>query len=87
MHSASQAVATLFGESASRVVLSVRPEDRARVLQMAAEAGVPARVIGQTGGARLRMTVAGQPAIDCTVAEAEQVWASAIERHFAGRAA
>ncbi len=47
--------ATLFGESASRVVVSVRPADQATVLHLAAEAGVPARVIGRTGGARLRI--------------------------------
>jgi phosphoribosylformylglycinamidine synthase len=80
-------VAALFGESASRVVLSVRPAARARLLQLATEAGVPARVIGHTGGSTLTIRVAGQHAIDCTVAEAEQVWAGAIERHFAGRAA
>jgi phosphoribosylformylglycinamidine synthase len=83
----SDAVATLFGESASRVVVSVRPDDRASLLQMAADAGVPARIIGRTGGSSLRIAVGGQPAIECTVAEAEQVWAGAIERHFAGRAA
>jgi phosphoribosylformylglycinamidine synthase II len=85
--SAMRVMAALFGESASRVVLSVRPEDRARVLEMASEAGVPAQVIGTTGGSRLTIRVAGQPAIDCAVAEAEQVWGGAIERHFAGRAA
>ncbi|MEP6918040.1 MAG: AIR synthase-related protein, partial [Acidobacteriota bacterium] len=80
-------MAILFGESASRVVLSARPEDRARLLAMAAEAGVPAQVIGRTGGARLEINVAGRPVIDCGLAETELVWAGAIERHFAGRAA
>jgi phosphoribosylformylglycinamidine (FGAM) synthase-like enzyme len=81
------AVAALFGESASRVVVSVRPEDRATLMRMAAEAGVPARVIGTTGGNRLIMRVAGDAAIDCAVSEAERVWATALEQHFAGRAA
>ena len=47
---ADPAAATLFGESASCVVVSVRPDDRAALLQMAAEAGVPAQLIGRTGG-------------------------------------
>src|SRR5262249_43455025 len=50
--------AALFGESASRVVLSVAPDGAAVVLERAAAAGVPARVIGQTGGNRLRIAVA-----------------------------
>jgi hypothetical protein len=54
---------------------------------MAAEAGVPAQLIGRTGGSRLVMRVSGQPAIDVTVAEAERAWSTAIERHFKGRAA
>ena len=78
---------TLFGESASQVVVSVRGSDRARFLEVAAAAGVPARVIGRTGGSRLAIDVAGQASIDCAVAEAEQVWSRAIARHFAGRAA
>jgi phosphoribosylformylglycinamidine synthase subunit PurL len=74
--------AVLFGESASRVVVSVRPGERATLMQMAAEAGVPAQVIGVTGGTQLRMRVAGGSAIDCTVAEAEHVWSGTIGRHF-----
>jgi phosphoribosylformylglycinamidine synthase len=80
-------IATLFGESASRAVVSVRSEDRAALLQMAADAGIPAQVIGRTGGSRLTIQVAGRPAIDCAVGEAERIWLTAIERHFAGRAA
>jgi phosphoribosylformylglycinamidine (FGAM) synthase-like enzyme len=81
------AIATLFGESASRAVVTVRPESRAAFMRMAEEAGVPAQVIGRTGGSRLTMTVAGRPAIDCAVGEAEGIWSTAIARHFAVRAA
>jgi len=74
--------ATLFGESASRVVVSVAPADRAALMQKAAEAGVPARLIGCTGGTRLVMRVGGHDAIDCAVAQAEQIWSTVIARHF-----
>jgi phosphoribosylformylglycinamidine synthase len=84
---ATDVIATLFGESASRAVVSVRREDRAALIQMAADAEVPAEVIGRTGGSRLTITVAGRPAIDCALGEAEEIWSSAIGRHFAGRAA
>jgi phosphoribosylformylglycinamidine synthase len=79
--------ATLFGESASQIVVSVRPDDRVTLIQMAADAGVPAQLVGRTGGSRLTMLVGGQPAVDCGVAEAEQIWSRAVERYFASRAA
>jgi phosphoribosylformylglycinamidine synthase len=79
--------ATLFGESASRVIVSVRPQDHATLLHLAAEAGVPARVIGRTGGDRLRIAVAGEMAIDCALAEAEAIWKTALEKYFARPAA
>ncbi|HEX6974691.1 MAG TPA: phosphoribosylformylglycinamidine synthase subunit PurL [Vicinamibacterales bacterium] len=74
--------ATLFGESASRVVVSVRAQDQATLLHLAAEAGVPARVIGRTGGARLRIAVDGDVAIDGGVDELEQLWKTALEQYF-----
>jgi phosphoribosylformylglycinamidine synthase len=79
--------AALFGESASRVVVSVVPDELTAVLQRAAAARVPARVIGQTGGNRLRMAVGGTTVIDHSVDEAERVWSTAIDRHFARRVA
>ena len=80
-------IAALFGESASRAVVSVREADRDALLHMAAAARVPAQLIGTTGGSRLVMRVSGEAAIDVAVAEVERVWASAIERHFKARAA
>jgi phosphoribosylformylglycinamidine synthase len=75
-------VATLFGESASRVVLSVDENDVARVLDDARAAGVPARVIGRTGGRNIRVGVGGREALCVPVAAAEQAWATAIERYY-----
>jgi hypothetical protein len=48
---------------------------------------VPARVIGETGGNRLRMAVGGVMAIDQPVDAAERAWSSAIERYFEKRVA
>ena len=53
----------------------------------AAAANVPARVIGQTGGNRLRIAVAGEIVIDQSVDEAERVWSTAIDRYFVQRVA
>ena len=83
--------ATLFGESASRVVVSVAPGQRAALLALAAEHGVPAAEIGTTGGSRIRIAVAGEPALECALDEAEAAWATALAgyftRHDKGRAA
>ncbi len=77
--------ATLFGESASRAVVSVTREQRGPFMQLAAQVGVPALAIGFTGGSRLRMAVAGEIAIDCPLGEAETTWAAALERRLAKR--
>jgi phosphoribosylformylglycinamidine synthase len=77
----------LFGESASRAIVSVRPADRAALIQLASHAGVPAKLIGTTGGTRLMLRVGGRPVIDVPVDVAEGVWGTAISRHFKGRAA
>jgi phosphoribosylformylglycinamidine synthase subunit PurL len=79
--------AALFSESASRAIVSAKPADRSALMQLAAELGVPARAIGRTGGHAIAITIAGAAVVDCSVAEAEQLWAGALGRYFAGRAA
>ena len=79
--------AALFGESATRVIASVTADDVAAVLERAAAAGVPARVIGQTGGNRLRIAVGGRMAIDMSVLDADRAWSTAVERYFRKQAA
>jgi phosphoribosylformylglycinamidine synthase II len=78
-----RAQATLFGESASRIVVSVRPEKLDRLRTMASELGVPAHVIGTTGGDRITLQVDGTTAIDVAVEDAETRWATAIEQKMA----
>ncbi len=79
--------ATLFGESASRVIVSVGAARRDALLQMAAHAGVPATLIGKTGGSRIVVRVDGREVLDVARDEAERMWSTSIARHFAGRAA
>jgi phosphoribosylformylglycinamidine synthase len=80
-------VAALFGESATRVIVSTAVDALTDVLERAVAAGVPARVVGRTGGNLLRIAVGGHMAIDLTVDEAERAWASALDRHFVKRVA
>ena len=79
--------AAVFGESASRVIVSATEQNAATLLRLAAEHGVPAQVIGRTGGTRITLRVSGRPVIDCDLEAAYTTWATAFERHFAGRAA
>jgi phosphoribosylformylglycinamidine synthase len=76
------AMTALFSESASRVVVSVAPADLESLLRLAAVAAVPAVRIGTTGGGRVRIAVGGTTAIDVSVAEAEALWSTAIEKYF-----
>ncbi len=79
--------AALFGESASRVIVSATLDDVTEVLEKAAAANVPARVIGQTGGTQLRVAVGGRTALDVSIDEAERIWSSVIAQRFARRVA
>ena len=63
-----------FGESTSRVVVAVGPEQVAAVLGAASAAGVPAAVIGQAGGDHC----IADGAFSVPVATAEQTWRDAI---------
>ena len=75
-------VATLFGESASRVVVSVDPERTVELVRLAGEEGVPAAVVGRVGGNRIRIAIDGAAAVDEPLAEAERIWSQAIGRFF-----
>jgi phosphoribosylformylglycinamidine synthase len=79
--------AALFGESASRIVVSTASQSTAGVLERAAAAGVAARVIGRTGGSRLRVAIDGRIAIDLAIDDIERVWSDAIGRYFVTHAA
>jgi phosphoribosylformylglycinamidine synthase subunit PurL len=72
--------ATLFGESASRIVISAASHHLDTVMTAAETAGVTAREIGRVGGENIRLSVNGVVAIDSAVSVAEQAWATAIEK-------
>jgi phosphoribosylformylglycinamidine synthase len=82
---ASRLDALLFGESQSRVVLSVKPEMVDQVLNRAWDAGIPAMKIGMVGGDRFVIEVEkGQWSegchIDLPVDQLHDRWALSIER-------
>ncbi|MCH8040113.1 MAG: phosphoribosylformylglycinamidine synthase subunit PurL [Nitrospinae bacterium] len=59
--------ALLFGETPSRVVLSVAPDRVDRVLEVAHGFDVPAAAIGEVGGEELRIHVLGETSGSCQV--------------------
>jgi phosphoribosylformylglycinamidine synthase len=56
---ASSPAVDLFGESPSRLVVSVRPRDVGRLIALAAEHALPIEEIGRVGGERLIVDLAG----------------------------
>ncbi len=77
--------ALLFGESQSRVLLSVRQEDKSMVIQQAEEMGVIALEIGTVGGDRLIIEVPEDRLgpgcrIDETLEVLERHWRTSLER-------
>jgi phosphoribosylformylglycinamidine synthase len=75
-------VATLFGESASRVIVSMPERHAAEIVARAAASGVPASVVGRVGGDRIRIAVDGRTMVDESREQLEQIWASAIGSRF-----
>jgi phosphoribosylformylglycinamidine synthase II len=78
---------TLFGESATCVLVSAAPADSPVVLREAHAAGLPAARIGRTGGSAIRIAIDGEIAVDCSVGEAEARWSGALAKWLDGRAA
>ena len=77
--------ALLFGESQSRIILSVHPDAAESVLNRASDAGIPASKIGTVGGERFIIDVEkGQWSqgcrIDLPVDHLSDRWGNAIER-------
>ena len=75
-------VAALFGESASRVIVSVDGGRAAELLERAKGAGVPAAAIGRVGGDRIRIAVDGLVVVDEPLADSEHLWSTAVESYF-----
>jgi phosphoribosylformylglycinamidine synthase II len=71
--------ATLFGESASRAIVSTNSKRLDHLMAAARELDVPVVELGRTGGEHIRLSVDGKLEIDVSVAVAENLWATAIE--------
>lgn len=70
----------LFGESQSRVVLSVAPEAAEAVRQLAEQHGAQATAIGTVGGDRLAIAVGGETVVEEAVSDLAEPFHTAIPR-------
>jgi phosphoribosylformylglycinamidine synthase subunit PurL len=70
----------LFGEDASRVVVSCDPENVGRIQQIAVECGVAADPLGVTVSEHMEISIDGRLAVGASVSELRDSWASALER-------
>jgi phosphoribosylformylglycinamidine synthase len=70
----------LFGEDASRVILSCDPMHLTRIKQVAEEYGVFADVLGETGTDRVEISVDGQGLISAGIVELREAYEGALER-------
>jgi phosphoribosylformylglycinamidine synthase subunit PurL len=69
----------LFGEDASRIVVSCVPENVARIQEIAGEYGAVADVLGETISERLEISLDGQMVVSAAVSELDHAYESALE--------
>jgi phosphoribosylformylglycinamidine synthase len=70
--------ALLFGEAPSRVIVSATADNRARLETMFRAMDVPHRVIGEVGGASLKITVGKSVVVDLDAADLRAAWKTAL---------
>jgi phosphoribosylformylglycinamidine synthase subunit PurL len=69
----------LFGEDASRILVSCDPTQVSRIQDVAEQFGIAADVIGETVGDRVEISLAGEVVISAAVAELSAAYEGALE--------
>ena len=75
--------ALLFGESQSRIVLSLKESDWSRLQAIATLHRVPLRRLGRVGGTRFRLRLPTLR-IDLSITEIEQAWKGGLASALGG---
>jgi phosphoribosylformylglycinamidine synthase subunit PurL len=70
----------LFGEDASRVLISCASESVGRIQEVAVECGIAADVLGETIPEKIEIVVDGRQVVAAAVSELKEAWAGALER-------
>jgi phosphoribosylformylglycinamidine synthase len=77
--------ALLFGESQSRIIVSINAEDLSQLKEIADRQGAPLTVLGEVGGESLRINIHGGPfIIDLKVREMKERWVRSLEEYLRG---
>ncbi len=71
---------TVFGEDASRILLSCDPNNVGRIQEVALKYAVAADPLGQTVPENFVVNVNGRPVVSAAVSELKDVWEHALER-------
>jgi phosphoribosylformylglycinamidine synthase len=74
----------LFGEDASRIVISCDPANVARIKQMAAKYGIFADRLGETIPERIEIKLSGRSVVSARVSELNDAYERALEQALAG---
>ena len=69
----------LFGEDASRIVISSDPSNVTRIRQIAQTHGITADAVGETGGDRLEISLDGKTVVTVSLAELNSEYEGALE--------
>jgi len=72
--------ALLFGESQSRILVSVPRKRLKEVEKLMGKKSIPWEVIGRVGGDVLRVTLGSEVLIDLPIRELHYLWRTALER-------
>jgi hypothetical protein len=70
----------LFGEDASRLLISCDRENVGRIQELAAKFELSAEAIGYTVPEKFEIRVAGAVAVSASVSDLREAWAGALER-------
>jgi phosphoribosylformylglycinamidine synthase len=76
-------VITLFGESASRVVVSCAPEQVEAVATLGRKHGLAVLRLGSTEASGFEVSIAGRPVISLPLAALQNAWQPALEQLLA----
>ncbi|MBN2199650.1 MAG: phosphoribosylformylglycinamidine synthase subunit PurL [Candidatus Aminicenantes bacterium] len=79
--------ALLFGETQSRIVVTVKPENLDRLLALARKKRAPFAILGETGGTEIVFRHRDEEALRVSVAEARAAWTNALPAVFRAKKA
>ncbi|MCX6577825.1 MAG: AIR synthase-related protein, partial [Candidatus Aminicenantes bacterium] len=74
--------ALLFGETQSRIIVSVQASKMKKLLELAKKRKVPAAVVGRTGGKNIQVTHRGKKLVSVPIKQAFKAWKDAIPDFF-----